>query len=61
METLKRIDQAAADLAIGRTRLYELLASGEIRAVKIGSRGIRIPASEIDRFVAKRLAEMPAA
>ncbi len=57
MSRLLRIPGAAAELSIGRSRLYELIAAGELRAVKIGERGVRIPASEIDRFVTERLAE----
>lgn len=55
MSRLLRIPEAAAELSIGRSRLYELIAAGEIAAVKIGSRGVRIPDTELDRFVAERL------
>ena len=55
MSRLLRIPDAAAELAIGRSQLYELIASGEIRAVKIGTRGVRVPATELDRFVLDRL------
>jgi len=55
MSRLLRIPEAAAELSIGRSRLYELIAAGELRAVKIGSRGVRVPAAELDRFVADRL------
>lgn len=60
-QLLRSIPDAAAELAIGRSRLYELLQAGEIKAVKIGSRGVRVPQSELDRFVTERLAEKPAA
>lgn len=60
MSRLLKIPEAAAELAIGRSQLYELISAGEIRAVKIGSRGVRIPAAELDRFVAERLAEKAA-
>lgn len=59
MSRLLRIPEAAAELSIGRSRLYELIAAGEVRAVKIGSRGVRVPASELDRFVADRLENEP--
>jgi excisionase family DNA binding protein len=55
MSRLLRIPEACAELSIGRSRLYELIAAGEIAAVKIGSRGVRIPSTELDRFVADRL------
>jgi excisionase family DNA binding protein len=61
MSRLLRIPEAAAELSIGRSRLYELIAAGELRAVKIGERGVRVPASELERFVAERLAQTPAA
>lgn len=56
MSRLLKIADAAAELSIGRSRLYELIAAGELRTVKIGERGVRIPAEEIDRFVRERLA-----
>jgi len=59
MSRLLRIPEAAAELSIGRSRLYELIAAGELRAVKIGSRGVRIPDAELDRFVTERM-ERPA-
>lgn len=59
MSRLLKIPEAAAELAIGRSQLYELIAAGEIKAVKIGSRGVRVPSVELDRFVAARLGEKP--
>ena len=56
MSRLLKIPEAAAELSIGRSRLYELLAAGELRAVKIGERGVRVPDSEIDRFIRDRMA-----
>ena len=61
MSRLLKIPEAAAELSIGRSRLYELLSAGDIKAVRIGSRGVRVPQSELDRFVTERLAEKPAA
>lgn len=61
MSRLLRIPEAAAELSIGRSRLYELIQAGELRAVKIGSRGVRIPDVELDRFVAERLEQPKAA
>ena len=40
----------AALADIGRTSIYELIARGDIRAVRIG-RILRIPATEVSRFV----------
>ncbi len=41
---------AAARLAQGRTTIYELMKSGELRSVKIG-RSRRIPAAALEDYV----------
>jgi len=48
-------NEAARQLAIGRTKLYELIASGDLRSVRIG-RAVRVPASELKSFVARAVA-----
>jgi excisionase family DNA binding protein len=55
MSQLLKIPQAASELSISRSQLYELIGEGALRSVKIGSRGVRIPASEIQRYIAERL------
>ncbi len=45
------IPEAAFLLGISRSGLYELIANGTIRRVKIGRRAL-IPAVEIERIVA---------
>lgn len=47
---LYRPDEAAAVLGIGRSRLYELLASGEMSSVKIG-RSRRVPVEALTAYV----------
>ena len=47
---LLRVDEAAERLGLSRSFLYELLAAGRLRGVKIGA-ARRIPASELERFV----------
>ncbi|MFO1129150.1 MAG: helix-turn-helix domain-containing protein [Rhodospirillales bacterium] len=37
-------------IGVGRTKIYELIAAGELRTVKLGKRRI-VPASEIDRLL----------
>jgi len=45
------VRQACERLQICRTTLYGLIRAGRIRTVAIGKRGVRVPASEIERFV----------
>lgn len=49
------IKQGCDILCVSRTKLYELIRTGQIRIVKIGKRGIRIPISEMERFVQSQL------
>ena len=56
MQALLRIVDCEQRLGLGRTKIYELIALGDLRAVHIG-RAVRIPASEVERFVAKLQAE----
>ena len=43
--------EAAMVVGIGRTKLYELMASGQICSVKIGSRRF-VPVTKLDDYVA---------
>ena len=45
--------QAAQLLAIGRTSVYELIATGDLETVHIG-RSMRIPADSVHAFIALR-------
>jgi excisionase family DNA binding protein len=49
-----QVPQACTRLGIGRTALYELLKSGDLRFFKLGTRTL-IPESELQRFVAERM------
>ena len=49
-------EEAAAVLGVGRSTVYRLMESGELRRVSIG-RCARIPRADIDRYVAFLLAE----
>ncbi|CAH1745240.1 AlpA family phage regulatory protein [Thauera humireducens] len=54
LRTTKEVTEA---LRISRTTLYELIANGELpKPVKVGSRSLW-PQSDIEVFVAKKLAE----
>lgn len=50
-----RVSEACKRLDLGKTTLYGLIAAGRIRTVKIGERGVRIPVSELERFVREGL------
>jgi excisionase family DNA binding protein len=57
---LLTVPEAAEALAISRSKLYELLASGAVASIRIdGSR--RIPLSALQEYVSKLLAERKAA
>jgi len=51
-----RVNDVAERLLLSRSKTYELIAAGELRAVRIG-RARRVPESEVERFVAVRMAE----
>jgi excisionase family DNA binding protein len=48
---LYTINQVTEILSIGRTSTYELIRSGRLKSVKIGS-SRRIPATSVDDFLA---------
>lgn len=52
---LLRPNEAAELLAVGRSKLYELIAAGEVPSVKIG-RSLRVPAAELEQWVTERAA-----
>jgi excisionase family DNA binding protein len=45
------VPEAAVELRIPRTRCYELIAAGELPAVRIGERSIRVHRRELERFL----------
>ncbi len=45
------VPEVAEDLHIPRTRAYELIARGELPAVRIGERSIRVNRQELERFL----------
>jgi excisionase family DNA binding protein len=47
-------EAAARELSLGRTTIYELVATGKLRSVRIG-RARRIAFAELERFVAERV------
>lgn len=45
------VPETAAELGIPRTRCYELIGRGELPAVRIGERSIRVNREELERFL----------
>ena len=45
------VPQIALELKIPRTRAYELIQRGELPAVRIGERSIRVNRQELERFL----------
>lgn len=60
MPLLLTIPQAAAELTISRSRLYELIAQGEIRSVHIGALHRIEPAALREYVAALDTARTPA-
>lgn len=50
---LLRIPEAAEQLGIGRTKIYEMISKGELPAIRIG-RAVRISASALRKWVEER-------
>ena len=48
-----RVKQACELIGIGRSKLYELVAEGEIETIKVGSATL-IPMTSLARFVGSR-------
>ena len=49
--TWLRVPEAAEELRIPRTRCYELIQRGELPAVRIGERSIRVHCKELEQFL----------
>lgn len=50
------VNRACERLDVGRTLMYELIAAGEIRTIKIAGRTI-IPERELEAFIERKLKE----
>lgn len=53
---LLRPIEAAEAIGIGRSKVYELLASGEIPSIRIGG-SVRVPVDALRAWIARQLAE----
>jgi excisionase family DNA binding protein len=56
---LYRIPEAVEVLAIGRSRFYELMNSGEIQTIRIG-KSVRVTADALRQYVEKQVSEQSA-
>jgi excisionase family DNA binding protein len=45
------VPEAAEELRIPRTRCYELIQRGELPAVRLGERSIRVNRRELEKFL----------
>ena len=50
------VEEAAAALSLGRTKMFHLISEGRIRSVKVGSRRL-VPTVALDEFVSDLLGE----
>ena len=46
--------EAAALIGVGRNRLRQLLASGELPAIRLGPRSIRIPVAALRQWLVEK-------
>lgn len=46
-----RVPEVAEELNIPRSRAYELIANGDLPAVRIGQKSIRVNRQELERFL----------
>ena len=53
---LLRADEAAALLAIGRTKVFEMMAAGELPVIRLG-RCVRIPKDQLERWIGDQTRE----
>ncbi|MEU0150338.1 helix-turn-helix domain-containing protein [Micromonospora fulviviridis] len=51
-----RVEEAARALGIGRSLVYDLIRSGQLRSFKVGSRRL-IPAAAIDEVITTLMEE----
>ncbi len=53
---LLRVTEAADALGVGRSKLYEMVARGEIPAVKVGG-CVRVPVAALQTWIESQLRE----
>lgn len=52
---LLSINQAAKELMVGKKRIYEMIDNGEIGIIEFNSKTIKIPKTELTRWVQERI------
>ncbi|MBO9518481.1 MAG: helix-turn-helix domain-containing protein [Porphyrobacter sp.] len=50
-----RVNEVAAALGIGRSTIYKLIETGELRRIKIGANSL-IPVADVDALLQRRAA-----
>jgi excisionase family DNA binding protein len=48
--SLLRVRDVEADLGLGKSKIYDMIGKGELKAVRIG-RSVRVPRVEVERFL----------
>jgi excisionase family DNA binding protein len=56
---LLRPAEAAEAIGVSRSRMYELLASGELPSIRVG-RTVRVPVAALQAWIAERLKQSDA-
>ena len=51
---LNTIAETQARLRVGRTRVFSLIASGELEVVRFGERTTRVVADSVDAYIARQ-------
>jgi excisionase family DNA binding protein len=51
---LLRPVEAADAIGVGRSKMYELLASGELPSIRVGA-SVRVPVEELRAWIARQL------
>jgi excisionase family DNA binding protein len=46
-----KVPEAAEHFRVPRSRMYDLIGSGQLPAVRIGERSIRVHREEVERFL----------
>jgi excisionase family DNA binding protein len=55
---LLKAEEVAKALRIGRSKAYELMASGQLPTVRIG-RAVRVPAGALEEWVSRHVSSEP--